>query len=196
LKEQKLKKDLEYEEAHKLKNLIRGLDDDEVHFLDLIDQHKFETEKKQQLEVEKELDDYRKKVAAFQEEATQKKLENTNCKRASKLNLKTKSTQKSLLSGIIKKTPAITDKDGSENSVITNTAQKRKSEENAKENTCSTSGILDRGALKCVAILPGIGRYKESSDSEMSSDSEEEISNDIYDLCGRKKIKKCEQDQE
>jgi len=55
---------------------------------------------------------------------------------------------------------------------------------------------LDRGALKCVAILPGIGRYKESSDSEMSSDSEEEISNDIYDLCGRKKIKKCEQDQE
>jgi len=32
LKEQKDKKDYEFDEAHKLKNLIRGLDDDEVDF--------------------------------------------------------------------------------------------------------------------------------------------------------------------
>ncbi|KOB73866.1 NEFA-interacting nuclear protein NIP30, partial [Operophtera brumata] len=35
LEEQRMKKEAEYEEAHKLKNMIRGLDDDEVGFLDL-----------------------------------------------------------------------------------------------------------------------------------------------------------------
>lgn len=35
---------------------------------------------------------------------------------------------------------------------------------------------LQIGALKCVAILPGLGSYDDSSDSDCSSDSEEESS--------------------
>lgn len=31
---------------------------------------------------------------------------------------------------------------------------------------------VQTGALKCVAILPGLGSYDESSDSDCSSDSE------------------------
>ncbi|KAJ3638762.1 hypothetical protein MTP99_002096 [Tenebrio molitor] len=42
LQEQKQKKDLEYEEAQKLKNMIKGLDDDEIEFLDLVDRTKAE----------------------------------------------------------------------------------------------------------------------------------------------------------
>uniref|UniRef100_A0A0A1WIZ5 Protein FAM192A n=1 Tax=Zeugodacus cucurbitae TaxID=28588 RepID=A0A0A1WIZ5_ZEUCU len=72
LKEQKMKKDLEYEEAHKLKNLIRGLDDDEVQFLELVDQNKIDAEKKQIQEERKELQDFRDRVATLQEETADK----------------------------------------------------------------------------------------------------------------------------
>lgn len=96
MKEQKLKKDLEYEEAHKLskffpssdldvapflknlfgwyslENLIRGLDDDEVQFLELVDKNKMDMEKKQMLEEEQELKDFRSRVATLQEESVDK----------------------------------------------------------------------------------------------------------------------------
>lgn len=90
LKEQKDKKDFEYEEAHKLsniliefpvvlfsscaslfkfsENLIRGLDDDEVDFLDVIDKAKIDAERKQQLEEKNEMQDFRQKVATLQEQ--------------------------------------------------------------------------------------------------------------------------------
>ncbi|KAI4467143.1 nefa-interacting nuclear protein nip30 [Holotrichia oblita] len=45
LQEQKQKRDLEYEEAHKLKNMIKGLDDDEIEFLDLVDRTKCRCQK-------------------------------------------------------------------------------------------------------------------------------------------------------
>ncbi|XP_055371166.1 PSME3-interacting protein [Condylostylus longicornis] len=200
LKEQKMKKDLEYEEAHKLKNLIRGLDDDEVHFLDLVSKQKYENEKKQQLEVEKELEDYRKQVAALQEKTNQKRIENMNSKPNSKI-VKTKSTQKSLMSGIIRKPSGTCETSKTNNAQNSDMetkkiAQKRKPENDIEKTTANMANTADKGALKCIAILPGIGRYKESSDSEMSSDSDEEISNEKYDLCGRKKQKKCEQEQE
>lgn len=53
---------------------------------------------------------------------------------------------------------------------------------------------LDNGLLKCIAILPGIGTYPESSDSEASTDSGEELAEQLYreqlDLLGRKPPKK------
>lgn len=53
---------------------------------------------------------------------------------------------------------------------------------------------LDKGLFKCVAILPGLGSYAESSDSEASTDSAEELSEQLYkehlDLLGRKPQKK------
>lgn len=44
----------------------------------------------------------------------------------------------------------------------------------------------DHGAMKCIAILPGIGKYTESSDSEKSTDTEEEYDFSAYDWVGRK----------
>lgn len=51
-----------------LENLIRGLDDDEVDFLDVVDKAKSEAEHKQQLEEINELREFREKVASIQEQ--------------------------------------------------------------------------------------------------------------------------------
>ncbi|XP_018797179.1 PREDICTED: protein FAM192A isoform X2 [Bactrocera latifrons] len=193
LKEQKMKKDLEYEEAHKL-------NDDEVQFLELVDQNKIDAEKKQIQEERKELQEFRDRVATLQEETADKKLQ-SEIKTGKVAKLPTTTTaarpsQKSLLGvGIKRKNGEIA---GSSNAKIgkdcatTNTT---------KLNTLTSINTdkFDKGQLKCVAILPGIGPYTESSDSELSSGSEEEPENDIsakYDLMGRKKQKKknCQDD--
>lgn len=53
-------------------NLIRGLDDDEVDFLEVIDKAKIDAERKQQLEEKHEMQDFRRKVATLQEETLDK----------------------------------------------------------------------------------------------------------------------------
>lgn len=45
---------------------------------------------------------------------------------------------------------------------------------------------FDEGALKCIGILPGIGKYKESSDSEKSTDTDDEYDFHEFDWMGRK----------
>ncbi|GLV36240.1 uncharacterized protein CBL_08733 [Carabus blaptoides fortunei] len=127
LQEQKQKKDLEYEEAHKLKNMIKGLDDDEIEFLDLVDRTKLAAERKKTLDEERELSDYRNRVASLQEKSLDQRI----------------------------------------HAEIT-------------------------GALTCIGILPGLGCYNDSSESEVSTDSEAECTK--VDMLGRK-IKKQEKSE-
>lgn len=47
--------------------MIRGLDDDEVDFLDIVDKAKMDAEKRQQIEEKNELRDFRQRVATLQE---------------------------------------------------------------------------------------------------------------------------------
>lgn len=69
LKEQKDAKDMEFEESRKLKNLIRGLDDDECKYLDEVDQ-KRAMEDRMKFEEEKEaMQEYREKVSILEREA-------------------------------------------------------------------------------------------------------------------------------
>ncbi|CAD7011306.1 protein FAM192A [Ceratitis capitata] len=196
LKEQKMKKDMEYEEAHKLKNLIRGLDDDEVQFLELVDQNKIDAEKRQIQEERKELQDFRDRVATLQEETADKKLQSEMKAGKSKVTLSASTarpSQKSLLGvGIKRKNGEVASSSGaiavkvSKDSPTTNVSKNM-------ELPSIYTNQFDKGQLKCIAILPGIGPYTESSDSEMSSGSEDEPDNDShgkYDLMGRKKQKK------
>lgn len=67
MKEQKDAKDLEFEESRKFKNMIRGLDDDEVDFVSEIENKKLSEERKLKEEEYKEIQDYRAKVAELQE---------------------------------------------------------------------------------------------------------------------------------
>lgn len=59
-------------------------------------------------------------------------------------------------------------------------ASEQPSEKQAKESNDTKVLVLPEdtevqtGALKCVAILPGLGSYDDSSDSDNSSDSEPE----------------------
>lgn len=71
LKEQKDKKDLDFEESKKFKNLIHTLDDDEVDHLKTVDELKFMEERKKKEEELKELNDYRSKVAELHEKESE-----------------------------------------------------------------------------------------------------------------------------
>ena len=48
--------------------MIKGLDDDEIEFLDMVDRAKVEQEKRLQSEEAKELEQFRKKAAALKEQ--------------------------------------------------------------------------------------------------------------------------------
>ncbi|EDW60358.1 PSME3-interacting protein [Drosophila virilis] len=191
LKEQKTKKDMEFEEAHKLKNLIRGLDDDEVQFLELVDAHKMNTERQQMRDEKLELEDFRNRVEKLQEESVDKKLQaelKTTAKSVG-ASATARNTQKSLLGQGIKR------KNGElpTTSKVSKTEQETPAEKSAAQATISINTTKhDVGALKCIAILPGIGSYTESSDSEASTDTDDHDhdKNSLVDLCGRKILKK------
>ncbi|XP_011313951.1 protein FAM192A [Fopius arisanus] len=206
LQEQKNKKDMEYEEAHKLKNMIKGLDDDEVEFLDLVDRTKLEEERKKHLEEEKEMRDFKARVACFQEKSLDEKLKQELKKpQSTNKNISggsARNSQHRLLAGVVVKKQ---DKSPPGDSKGT----KRKlsdSEENSKLPETSKPSILPEStvniskvprnetkvseerhnpsALKCIGILPGLGSYDDSSDSD-SSDSDHEHDHVQYDLLGR-----------
>lgn len=70
-------------------------------------------------------------------------------------------------------------------------------EETEKENTLNARKIstATNGALKCIGLLPGIGYYKDSSDSGSTSSSEDDCETDKccqLDFVGRKVCKSQE----
>lgn len=118
-------------------------------------------------------------------------------------------TQKSILAGIVRKRTANEALDGSSDkstaanipakqnkSTETHTAtatQTSQTDSNDSKSTVNSTSAdaYDKGALKCVGILPGIGKYGDSSDSERSTDTDEEYDFTDYDWIGRK-IKKSD----
>lgn len=62
----------------------------------------------------------------------------------------------------------------------------------ASQNSTNTVVLAPDEGLKCVAILPGLGFYENSSSDECSSDSEIESKQCRIDMLGRKIVKKVE----
>lgn len=168
--------------------MIKGLDDDEIEFLDLVDRTKLAADRRKTLEEEKELNDYRNRVATLQEKALQDKLQVTVARPKVTSNGKTSQT-KLLMGAVVKKTAP----------------QKRKSTDCGDEKPLKQAKVCDssesdckkdvNGELKCIGVLPGIGPYTDSS-SEDSSDSEVETSPSKIDLIGRKILKKDKEHSE
>uniref|UniRef100_A0A336M7Y0 CSON008888 protein n=1 Tax=Culicoides sonorensis TaxID=179676 RepID=A0A336M7Y0_CULSO len=182
LKEQKDKKDLEYEETHKLKNMIRGLDDDEVHFLDLVDKNRLEAEKQQKLEEIKLLEEFRQKSSASNQVDLKEKLSaelNSSKNKPKPQTTTSRPSQKAILAGVVKK------RTSSEANGVNETEE----DSNKKLKTENTPNQTPVTGLRCIGILPGIGNYKDSSDSDDSSDPETPTR---YDLVGKKVDKKEE----
>ncbi|KAL5287596.1 FAM192A family protein [Megaselia abdita] len=186
LKENKDKKEMELAESQKLKNLIRGLDDDEVQFLDLVDQKRQDAERQQHKDEEKELKEYRERVKDLQEKSIDLKLQNEVASTKTKtIPAASRLSQKSLLGGVIKKRKA--DLEEADSSTPDN--HNETSEEPKKAKTLT----LTKGALQCIGILPGIGKYNDSSDSEASENSGDEDcvkTRGILDIVSRKTCSK------
>ncbi|KAI4500684.1 hypothetical protein M0802_004276 [Mischocyttarus mexicanus] len=213
LQEQKSKRDAEYEEAHKLKNMIKGLDDDEVEFLDLVDRTKLEEERKKNLEEEKEMRDFKAAVASLQEKSLDERLKqelkkpqvtNKNVCSSSGRN-----SQLKLLAGVVVKKsekPKLGEgKGGVKRKLSSPELDKHLAKEddphlqypqpNTESNMLvenkkpylSDAMINHTGGMKCIGILPGLGSYDDSSDSDCSSDTDQdpESIQSKYDLLGR-----------
>lgn len=185
LQEQKQKKDMEYEEAHKLKNMIKGLDDDEIEFLDFVDRTKLAVDRLKEKEEEKELNDFRQRVAILQEKNLESRLTEDIINKKNEKPKSSLSQQQKLLKGAvivktIKRKHEDDETDKQKSAKIDNSEQVSET-----VSSDSVQVVVPGSALKCVGILPGLGSYSESSD-EHSSDSEIESGPSKLDLCGRK----------
>ncbi|RZC35542.1 protein FAM192A [Asbolus verrucosus] len=196
LQEQKQKKDLEYEEAHKLKNMIKGLDDDEIEFLDLVDRTKLAADRKKELEEEIELNDYRNRVATLQEKSLEERLQAEITVNKPKT-VSNRTSQQKLLKGVVlKKTEGrkrkLNDINYGNNEDTKHLKIQNETETIIEDNSDKTLVVPNSG-LKCVAILPGLGCYSESTSDENSSDSEVEHSSSKMDILGRKIVTKTKE---
>ncbi|KAI1890017.1 hypothetical protein AGOR_G00168870 [Albula goreensis] len=205
LQEQKDKKQEEYEEQFKFKNMVKGLDEDETHFLDEVSRQQSLIEKQRRDEERQELQEYRisfcsfvlSPLTAFISLSLTRNLHNARTKltthsetrkepekRAGPKPAEHKShlSQAHLLAGAVKRRSSSQSSDGSKKQkqegaeVISNRTEQ---EASGVESRCGvTVGVTRPGvvhlpsAAVCVGILPGLGAYSGSSDSESSSDSE------------------------
>lgn len=204
LQEQKDKKQAEFEEQHKLKNMIKGLDDDEVNFLDFVDKTREEMENRRLEEDGRVIAEYRKAVAVLAEES--------ECQRLKELKNATTglATATAAHSSQSASTPVPTTQRRTSQSVLLAGAVKRKSvdktedvEDANKRLKSNEDDVVETGTdnstaikpanesnlaseMTCIGVLPGLGLYTDSSDSEQSSDeSETDLPKNNYDLLGR-----------
>ncbi|XP_065085240.1 PSME3-interacting protein [Ochlerotatus camptorhynchus] len=197
LQEQKQKKDLEFEETHKLKNMIKTLDDDEVEFLDLVDQNKMNAERKAQLEEAKEMSDFRQKVASLQEKRMDEQIQQqiSKPKPAKAPIASNRMSQKKFLAGVV--VPKRKREDESTTAAETTTTTTKNDQKDDKQKEVPTGDsppelksttnkkLKKCGAMQVIGILPGLGSYRESTDSEESSDTDCDEGGH-YDWVGRK----------
>lgn len=193
LQEQKDRKQADYEEAHKLKNLIRGLDDDEVSFLELVDKTKLEMENRILKEEIQELNEYRKAVASFSEETAAARLQ--ELKKSVIGETQKRSKQQETLLKAVKRKSSTSGEKSLDNSNSENKQRKLSetipSARNGEPSSTNRSGLVQTsqqqsGVLRCIGVLPGLGVYSDSSESENSSGSESEPDLDVaFDLVGR-----------
>lgn len=174
LQEQKDKKQQEYEDQFKFKNMVRGLDEEETNFLDEISRKQELIEKQRRAEDMKELNEYRSAVAKAGENLDLKK--EVEKKPSVKVaENKNKFSQANLLAGAVKH----------RNTESSSSSKKLKldHEHDRKQKGSTSSSLLGsssgRGSIVhcppasvCIGILPGLGAYSGSSDSESSSDGE------------------------
>lgn len=163
--------------------MIKGLDDDEIEFLDLVDRTKLAADRKKEIEEELELNDYRNRVAILQEKSIEERMHNDIIMSKVKTINSNRNSQKQLKGVVIKKTEK---RKISESSEEENTPKKNANNEVKSNITLNKSDSST--ALKCVAVLPGLGCYDDSSTDENSSSDSEVDKRTICktDLLGRK----------
>ncbi|KAK8742485.1 hypothetical protein OTU49_001909 [Cherax quadricarinatus] len=180
LQEQRQKKQEEYDEAHKFKNMVRGLEDDEVDFLELVDRSKLQEEIRVRTEENTAMIEYRKKVSAMQkniaEEEIRAEMKASEARKNSGGSKKT--SHLSLLAGAIKRKTSDDDKNTQE----AGEAKKTKTESPSQGNTATVHPVSGKSGFQCIAVLPGLGIYTDSSDSDNNVDSDSDDDDDHVQL--------------
>ncbi|KAM9301456.1 PSME3-interacting protein [Gastrophryne carolinensis] len=178
LQEQKDKKQQEYEEQFKFKNMVRGLEEDETNFLDEVSRKQMLLEKERRDEERKELNEFR--ISFFSATSTEHKKREPEKKPLAKVSdNKNKFCQSKLLAG------AVRHRSNSESSGAKKLKLDQDHQDKLKENHTSSIGSIVPAASRlhcppasvCIGILPGLGDYSGSSDSESSSDGETTANN-------------------
>ncbi|XP_075183004.1 PSME3-interacting protein [Anomaloglossus baeobatrachus] len=178
LQEQKEKKQQEFEEKLKFKNMVRGLEEDESNFLSEVSRKQELLEKQRRDEERQELIEFRNARTIAGTSTEHKKRETEKKPLTNPLENKNKFSQSKLLAG------AVRHRSNSESS----SAKKLKLEQEHEKLKESHSSSVDSSSTTvtrvhcppasiCIGILPGLGAYSGSSDSESSSDSETTINN-------------------
>ncbi|KAM4618999.1 PSME3-interacting protein [Polymixia lowei] len=201
LQEQKDKKQEEYEEQFKFKNMVKGLDEDETHFLDEVSRQQSLVEKQRRDEDRQELLEYR--IALVKRATSESRREPEKKAGPKPLGAEQRSShlsQAHLLAGAVKRRSLSQSSDSSKKPKVemtttaTGNGDRRADQEGerggeaaggggeeprtlpgltAKTPLGSGQGVLHLpSAAVCVGVLPGLGAYSGSSDSESSSDSE------------------------
>ncbi|CAL4152923.1 unnamed protein product, partial [Meganyctiphanes norvegica] len=169
LQEVKDKKQADYDEAHKFKNMVRGLEDDEVDFLELVDRTKLQEEKRVKIEESSAIAEYRKKVSEMKKKVAEEDMRaEMKASESRKPVGEKKTSQLSLLAGAIKRKSTSEEKSPEETDTkkikIENTTKKMASffftMKKSKDFTC----IISQSRL-CV--------YVWSIHKDTDSDSEE-----------------------
>ncbi|XP_053282618.1 PSME3-interacting protein [Pleuronectes platessa] len=199
LQEQKDKKQEEYEEQFKFRNMVRGLDDDESSFLDEVSRQQSLVEKQRRDEEKKELLEYRSALVKKASTETRKEPEKKVAPKHSGPEQRTSHlSQAHLLAGAVKRRSSSQSSDTSKRQKVEITAATtgngdRHTEQEAGgaggaedqqtvPDLTSTTPSAPQGsgqgvlhlpsAAVCVGVLPGMWVYSGSSDSDSSSDSE------------------------
>lgn len=166
LQEQKDKKQDEYEAQFKLSNQVRGIDEDEAQFLNMVSSKQEELEQKREMEDSVVLSEYHN--ALITKAVDSKPLEKKAAKQIIPL-AKSKKSQLELLAGAVKR----------KSTDSTNTEAGSKKVKTDSEQTASGSSTAKFSAptsrndtAKVIGVLPGLGHYSDSSDSDSSSDSD------------------------
>jgi hypothetical protein len=209
LQAQKDLKQLEFEEQHKLKNQIHGLDEGEAEFLDYVNVRQQEVEKERELEELVVLQEFRNSVSSrtVPVESTSRPVAATDKPAVGKSLPKKRSSQAELLAGAVKRkrsnsnsseskqlvstseldavtdgiptvesSPGIDAVSTSDQSTVEAPNDKSSSSLAVTSSNCSGAG---GGVARVVGILPGLGVYTDSEQSDSSS-SDSEIDTDIF----------------
>ncbi|XP_060779808.1 PSME3-interacting protein isoform X2 [Neoarius graeffei] len=190
LQEQKDKKQEEYEEQFKFKNMVKGLDEDEAHFLDEVSRQQFLVEKMRRDEEKQELQEYRSALKKLVSSESQKKESERKAAPKPAEQKTSHLSQAHLLAGAVKRRSSSQSSESSKKQKVeettTTTAVSAETtgdgsqieQETGEQKPVPRAGVTRGGMLHrpsaamCVGILPGLGAYSGSSDSESSSDSE------------------------
>ncbi|XP_029378179.1 PSME3-interacting protein isoform X2 [Echeneis naucrates] len=202
LQEQKDKKQEEYEEQFKFRNMVRGLDEDETSFLDEVSRQQSLVEKQRRDEEKQELLEYRSALVKHASAESRKEPEKKAAPKHSGSEQRTSHlSQAHLLAGAVKRRSSSQSSDTSKKQKVeittatTGNGDRHTEQEGGAGGGAggaedqqtipgftakTTSAPLSSGqgvlhlpsAAVCVGVLPGLWVYSGSSDSDSSSDSE------------------------